>query len=122
MACKQASYISQAADKTGLGVVNNSIDMETDADDLAALDNKNYDCIDSACDSDNAKDDDSQCSDSDNADEDDSQCGDQSGVDSDDDTYDDVYAFKMESHIIQKKIANLKTFDLSNLSLTDLGI
>jgi hypothetical protein len=121
MACKQASYISQAADKIGLGVVNNSIDMETDADDLAALDNKNYDCIDSACDSDNAKDDDSQCSDSDNADDDDgsdsdnaddddSQCGDQSGVDSDDDTYDDVYAFKIESHVIQKKNCSFKNF------------
>ena len=114
MACKQASYISQAVD--------NSIDMETDADDLAALDNKNYNCVDSACDLDNANDDDDDGSDSDNADDDDSQCGDQSGVDSDDDTYDDVYAFKMESHIIQKKIANLKTFNLSNLSRTDLGI
>ena len=122
MACKQASYISQAADKIGLGVVDNSIDMETDADDLAALDNKNYNCVDSACDLDNANDDDDDGSDSDNADDDDSQCGDQSGVDSDDDTYDDVYAFKMESHIIQKKIANLKTFNLSNLSRTDLGI
>ena len=122
MALRQASNISQAADKIGLGVVNNSIDMETDADDLAALDNKNYNCVDSACDLDNANDDDDDGSDSDNADDDDSQCGDQSGVDSDDDTYDDVYAFKMESHIIQKKIANLKTFNLSNLSRTDLGI
>jgi hypothetical protein len=120
MAFKQASNILQATDETGPGVVNNSIHMDTDADDLAALNNENYDCINSACDSDNA--DDNDGSDSDNAGSIDSHGSDLSGFDSDDDTYDDVYAFKMESHIIQKKIANLKTFNLSNLSRTDLGI
>jgi len=98
MAFKQVSNILQAADKPGLGVVDNSIDMETDADDLAASDNKNYDCVGATDDG--------------------------TSDYSDDDTYDydDVYAFENERHVIQKKIAHLKTFNLSHLSRTDLGI
>jgi len=100
MACNQASNIvanDTGPDRSGMGVVNNSITMDTDAGNLAASDI-------------GATDDDT------------SEYSNDSAGDSENGDYDEVYALENETYVIQKKLAYLKNFNFSNLYREDLGI
>ena len=100
MACNQVSNIvanDTGPDRSGMGVVNNSITMDTDAGNLAASDI-------------GATDDDT------------SEYSNDSAGDSENGDYDEVYALENETYVIQKKLAYLKNFNFSNLYREDLGI